>query len=371
MKKILFIFGTRPETIKLAPLIKAFRNDKNFKVKVCVTAQHRQMLDQILDVFEIKPDYDLNVMTENQTLSILNASILNELEAVFNKEKPDHVFVQGDTTSTYVGALAGFYQRCKVCHIEAGLRTGEKYAPYPEELNRRLTSVLADYHFPPTAEAKKNLLREGVAKKNIFQVGNTVIDALLAMAELVKNDEPQKYANFTKIDFSKKIILVTGHRRENFGEGFQNICLALKELAEKNKDVEIVYPVHLNPNVKKPVYEILGSVKNIKLLEPLGYKEFVYLLSKAYFVITDSGGVQEEAPSLGKPVLVLRKVTERPEAVKAGTVKLVGTDKARIVRYAQELLCGGRLYKKMARAHNPYGDGQSTQRILKVMRNLP
>lgn len=370
MKKLMFIFGTRPETIKMAPLIKAFQKDKGFKVKICVTAQHRQMLDQILDIFKIKPDHDLNIMTENQTLTTLTANILHKIEAILVKEKPDYIFVQGDTTSTYVGGLAGFYQRCKVCHLEAGLRTGDKYAPYPEELNRRLTSVIADYHFPPTAESKNNLIREGIKKENIFQVGNTVIDALLEMAELVKNDKPKKYANFNKLDFNKKIILVTGHRRENFGTGFQNICLALKEIAEKNKNIEIVYPVHLNPNVKKPVHEILGHVKNIKLLEPLGYKEFVYLLSKSYFVITDSGGVQEEAPSLGKPVLVMREVTERPEAVKAGTVKLVGTDRVKIIKYATELLRGGWLYRRMSRAHNPYGDGRSAERVVKILKRL-
>lgn len=369
MRKVLFIFGTRPEAIKLAPLVKVFKQNKNFKTLVCVTAQHRQMLDQILKTFGLKPDYDLNIMTKNQTLSELSAQILNKIEKVLTRENPEFVFVQGDTTTTFISALAAFYKKLKICHLEAGLRTNHKYAPFPEEINRKMTTVLADYHFAPTKEAAANLAKEGVSKAKIFVVGNTVIDALLAVVNKIKAYQPGKFKQLKKINFGKKIILVTGHRRENFGRGFENICRALKQLAEKHPETEIVYPVHLNPNVKKPVFAILGKIKNVKLIEPLAYTDFVFLMHKAYLIITDSGGVQEEAPSLGKPVLVMREATERPEAVKAGTVILVGTDSRKIAKYVEELLLGQALYKKMSKAHNPYGDGKTASRILKIILN--
>jgi len=298
-KKILFIFGTRPEAIKMAPVIKEFKKEKSIDVKVCITAQHREMLDQVLNFFGIKPDYDLNLMKPNQSLFDITANSLKSLEKVLDKEKPDLIFVQGDTTTAFVGALAGFYKKMKVAHIEAGLRSHNKYSPFPEEINRVLVGHVADYHFAPTERAKENLYRENI-KKNVYVVGNTVIDALFLGLNIIKKEGEEKfYKYFDFIDFSKKIILVTGHRRENFGKPFENICYALKEIA-KREDVEIVYPVHLNPNVKKPVNEILNGVRNIHLIEPLEYPYLIWLMSKSYLVLTDSGGIQEEAPSLGK-----------------------------------------------------------------------
>jgi UDP-N-acetylglucosamine 2-epimerase (non-hydrolysing) len=367
MKKILFIFGTRPEAIKLAPLILEFKKQKNFITKVCITSQHREMLEQVINFFQLPVDYDLSIMEHNQSLFKISSKIIQSIEPVLEEFQPDLIFVQGDASSAFLGALTGFYKKIKIVHIEAGLRSYNKYAPFPEEINRVLISHIADYHFAPTKKAKENLLKEGV-KKNIWVVGNTVIDALFLALKNVKKSEEQ-YKNFFKfLDFNKKIILVTGHRRESFGGPFRQICLALKELAEKFKDeIEIVYPVHLNPNVRKPVFNILSGQKNIHLIEPLSYPYLVWLLEKSCFVLTDSGGIQEEAPSLGKPVLVMREVTERIEGIKAGTAKLVGVKKDSIVKNSVKLLTDKNLYQKMAKKKNPYGDGKSTERIVKII----
>ncbi len=362
--KILHIFGTRPEAIKMAPVVHAFSKTPEVDSRVCVTAQHREMLDQVLNFFEIQPDYDLNLMKPDQSLNKLAAGILNGLQDIFEEVKPDFITVHGDTTTTLVASLAAFYQKIKVAHVEAGLRTYNKFSPFPEEINRQLTAKLADYHFAPTQTAKKNLLLENIPQDRIIVTGNTVIDSLHWSVEKLKNYTDNEI-DFLKnlLDFSKKIILITGHRRENFGQGFINITQALLTLAKKHPEVEFIYPVHLNPNVKKPVYEILGNRFNIHLIEPLGYPAFVWLMNRSYMIITDSGGIQEEAPSLGKPVLVMRNTTERPEAVKAGTVKLVGTDPEKIINYTEEILSGQTLYQKMKRAHNPYGDGKASGRI--------
>src|SRR5690606_15737731 len=368
-KKNLIIFGTRPEAIKMAPLVKAFqKNTKDFETKVCVTAQHREMLDQVLDFFEIRPDYDLNLMKPNQNLYTLTADIITEMKTVLEDFQPDFVYVHGDTTTTMAASIASFYSGAKVCHVEAGLRTHNKYSPFPEEINRQVAGRICDYHFAPTETSAQNLLNENVKKENILITGNTVIDALLDSSERVKNlknEEIDKLKDL--VDPSKKLILVTGHRRENHGQGFINICEALKNIANQNPDVQIVYPVHLNPNVQKPVYEILGSVNNIHLIEPLAYPAFVWLMDASYLIITDSGGVQEEAPSLGKPVLVMRDTTERPEAVDAGTVILVGTDKNKILSECQKLLDDQNQYNQMSTLHNPYGDGKACERILKFI----
>lgn len=370
MKKILIVFGTRPEAIKMAPLVKEFQQYPNqFEVKVCVTAQHREMLDQVLEIFDIVPEYDLDIMKEGQDLYDITASVLLGMKNVLNVFSPHIVFVHGDTTTSFSVSLACFYQKIPVAHIEAGLRTYNLYSPWPEEANRQLTGKLATYHFAPTPSAAQNLLSEGVKKENIIITGNTVIDALFLTRTNIENNAFLKNSLISQINLKfdldvAKLILVTGHRRENFGQGFINICEALKEIALTNPDIHIVYPVHLNPNVRKPVNEILGKVSNIHLIEPLGYQPFVYLMSRAYLIITDSGGVQEEAPSLGKPVLVMREVTERPEAVEAGTVKLVGCDKNKIVRETQFLLNSQEEYSKMALAHNPYGNGKACQKIV-------
>lgn len=370
MKKILIVFGTRPEAIKMAPLVKEFQQYPNqFEVKVCVTAQHREMLDQVLEIFDIVPEYDLDIMKEGQDLYDITASVLLGMKNVLNAFSPHIVFVHGDTTTSFSVSLACFYQKIPVAHIEAGLRTYNLYSPWPEEANRQLTGKLATYHFAPTPSAAQNLLSEGVKKENIIITGNTVIDALFLTRTNIENNAFLKNSLISQINLKfdldvAKLILVTGHRRENFGQGFINICEALKEIALTNPDIHIVYPVHLNPNVRKPVNEILGKVSNIHLIEPLGYQPFVYLMSRAYLIITDSGGVQEEAPSLGKPVLVMREVTERPEAVEAGTVKLVGCDKNKIVRETQFLLNSQEEYSKMALAHNPYGNGKACQKIV-------
>lgn len=370
MKKILIVFGTRPEAIKMAPLVKEFQQYPNqFEVKVCVTAQHREMLDQVLEIFDIVPEYDLDIMKEGQDLYDITASVLLGMKNVLNVFSPHIVFVHGDTTTSFSVSLACFYQKISVAHIEAGLRTYNLYSPWPEEANRQLTGKLATYHFAPTPSAAQNLLSEGVKKENIIITGNTVIDALFLTRTNIENNAFLKNSLISQINLKfdldvAKLILVTGHRRENFGQGFINICEALKEIALTNPDIHIVYPVHLNPNVRKPVNEILGKVSNIHLIEPLGYQPFVYLMSRAYLIITDSGGVQEEAPSLGKPVLVMREVTERPEAVEAGTVKLVGCDKNKIVRETQFLLNSQEEYSKMALAHNPYGNGKACQKIV-------
>jgi len=373
-KKILIVFGTRPEAIKMAPLVKEFQKNANeFETKVCVTAQHREMLDQVLDLFEIEPNYDLNIMKGGQDLYDITASVLLGVRDVLLDFKPDVVFVHGDTTTTSSTALASFYQQVKVAHVEAGLRTGDIYSPWPEEANRQITGVLANYHFAPTVTSQENLLRENKDATNIIVTGNTVIDALYLALDKIKNSTELRDKIVKGIedevannDFSldSKFILVTGHRRENHGQGFINICKGLKEIAQNNPDVNIIYPVHLNPNVQKPVNELLSDIKNIYLINPMQYESFIYLMDKAYFIITDSGGVQEEAPSLGKPVLVMRDTTERPEALEAGTVKLVGVDSDLIFNEAQKLLANPQAYEKMSKAHNPYGDGKACQRIV-------
>ena len=359
-KKIITIFGTRPEAIKMAPLIKELEKREEIESKVCVTAQHREMLDQVLELFDIQPDFDLNIMQTKQTLTGITNRVLEGLEEVFKEENPDMILVHGDTTTTFAGGLAAFYQQIKVGHVEAGLRTFNKYFPFPEEMNRKLTGSLADLHFAPTKGSKENLLREGIKENDIYITGNTVIDAMKHTVEenyIFQNDE------LNNIDFSKKIIMITAHRRENWGEGIQNICIALNKIVEENNDVELVYLVHLNPVVKDVVFERLGGKDRIHLLSPLDTKETHNLMNKSFMVMTDSGGLQEEAPHLGKPVLVLRDVTERPEAVEAGTVKLVGTDIERIVDEANELLRNPEAYFKMSKSINPYGDGIASQRI--------
>ena len=376
MKRVLLVFGTRPEAIKMAPLVKAFEKESDINYKVCVTGQHREMLDQVLALFDIQPHYDLNIMKKGQDLYDVTSSVLLGMKAILEDYKPDLVLVHGDTTTTFAASLAAFYQKIKVGHVEAGLRTHNIYSPWPEEANRQLTGVLAVYHFAPTHRAKENLLRENKKEENIVVTGNTVIDALFMILERIEKDVilrkriVSSIGTRYKIDNDRKLILITGHRRENFGQGFINICKALKELALRNEKIDIVYPVHLNPNVQNPVKEILSSVANIYLIYPLQYEEFVYMMNKSYFIITDSGGVQEEAPSLGKPVLVMRDTTERPEAVEAGTVKLVGADPVRIVKEAQILIDNEEEYEKMSRAHNPYGDGKAVKRIVEYIKQV-
>ena len=377
MKKILLVFGTRPEAIKMAPLVKEFQKDTiNFETKVCVTAQHREMLDQVLDLFDIIPDYDLNLMKPGQDLYDITSNVLLGMKDVLNDFKPDVVLVHGDTTTTSATSLSAFYQQIKIGHIEAGLRTGDLSSPFPEEANRQITGVLANYHFAPTSTSQDNLLKENKNTDSVVITGNTVIDALFLALDKIKNNTyleaeiKEKIFNLNyDVRDDKKIILVTGHRRENHGQGFINICEALKTIALHNKDIDIVYPVHLNPNVKKPVYEILSDIPNIYLIEPLQYEQFIYIMDKSYFIITDSGGVQEEAPSLGKPVLVMRDTTERPEALKAGTVKLVGTNTQKILEEAQKLIDDKIEYEKMSKSHNPYGDGKSCKRIVRFLKD--
>lgn len=370
-KKNLIIFGTRPEAIKMAPLVKSFKESSKFETRVCVTAQHREMLDQVLHFFDIKPDYDLDLMKPNQNLYTLTATIITELKSVLEDFNPDFVYVHGDTTTTMASSIAGFYSGAKVCHVEAGLRTFNKYSPFPEEINRSVTGRIADVHLAPTITSKENLLKENVPENQIIITGNTVIDALMMSVKAVENLDDIEINNLKNtVDFSKDIVLVTGHRRENHGEGFINICKALKEISITVPNIEIIYPVHLNPNVQKPVYEILDGIPNIKLISPLAYPAFVWLMNKSKLIITDSGGVQEEAPSLGKPVLVMRNTTERPEAVDAGTVILVGTDKEKIVKEATDLLMNEVRYEKMSTLHNPYGDGKACERIVNHIRNI-
>jgi len=368
-KKILILFGTRPEAIKMAPLIQAFQNDKIFDVRVCVTAQHREMLDQVLSFFKIKPDYDLNLMKPNQNLYNLTSEIILGLKPILEGYKPDYVFVHGDTTTTMAGSIAGFYAGAKICHVEAGLRTFNKQAPFPEEINRSITGRIADYHFAPTERSKRNLLNENIAEENILVTGNTVIDALLDGVEKVQHLNNSIINHLKSIlDPRKDLILVTAHRRENHGNGFINICKALKEISALN-NVQIIYPVHLNPNVQVPVKKYLSNIDNVKLIEPLPYEAFLWLMEKSKIIITDSGGIQEEAPSLGKPVLVMRDITERPEAIDAGTVILVGTNVNKIVNETNLLLNDTDRYKRMSKLHNPYGDGNASRRIVQFIRD--
>lgn len=370
MKKILLVFGTRPEAIKMAPVVMALKAvSEIFEVEVCLTGQHRQMLDQVMDFFGLKADYDLNVMKANQSLTELSANVLRGMQEVLQQSKPDVVLVHGDTTTSTMAALAAFYARVKVGHVEAGLRTYDKWAPFPEEMNRAITGRLTDFHFAPTKTAEQNLLAENVPAVSVSITGNTVIDALLYSVEKVRQLFPQRCREIMQdIDPAKKLILVTGHRRENFGDGVLNICQALLEIS-RSADVEILYPVHLNPNIQGPVYELLGNAPGIHLVEPLDYESFVWMMDKSYLVITDSGGVQEEAPSLGKPVLVMRDKTERPEAVEAGTVILVGTDKDRIVNETLRLINDADRYKSMSMLHNPYGDGKASGRIAQFLKD--
>ncbi|MBL0629256.1 UDP-N-acetylglucosamine 2-epimerase (non-hydrolyzing) [Aeromonas veronii] len=370
--KVLTVFGTRPEAIKMVPLVHALAADDRFESKVCVTAQHREMLDQVLSLFEITPDYDLNLMKAGQTLNDVTARILLELKPVLQEFKPDVVLVHGDTATTFAASLAAYYEQIAVGHVEAGLRTGNIYSPWPEEANRKLTGALATYHFAPTETSKANLLREGYDQKNIFVTGNTVIDALLMVKHKIENDQglnASLAAQFPFLDENKKLILVTGHRRESFGGGFERICEALAITAKTNADVQILYPMHLNPNVREPVNRILGEIDNIILIEPQEYLQFIYLMMRSHIILTDSGGIQEEAPSLGKPVLVMRDTTERPEAVASGTVKLVGTDVNKIVTGLSELLSDNEAYQAMSFAHNPYGDGVTCEKILSYINN--
>jgi UDP-N-acetylglucosamine 2-epimerase (non-hydrolysing) len=369
-KKILFIFGTRPEAIKMAPLIKEFQKHQGeFEIHICVTAQHRQMLDQVLEVFDIRPDYDLDLMEEGQSLLQLTARVFSGLEKVFSEVKPDWVLVQGDTSTVMAASVAAFYAGIKVGHVEAGLRSHDRYAPFPEEINRRIASVTADLHFAPTETARRSLLAEGIDAKTIHVTGNTVIDALLMIRDKVRQEPPEIASTMTARIGNRRMILITGHRRESFGEGFEQICLGLKDIAEKHQDVIIVYPVHLNPNVREPVQRILNGKNNILLIEPLTYTDFVWMMDRSYLILTDSGGVQEEAPSLGKPILVMREVTERPEGIEAGTARLVGTDRMKIFQETNRLLTDQSEYNKMAQAINPYGDGKASGRIKKVLRN--
>ncbi len=369
--KVLIVFGTRPEAIKMAPLVKEFKGHQQFTTKVCVTAQHREMLDQVLDFFEIVPDYDLDLMRPNQNLYTLTADIVLNMKDILEDCLPDYVFVHGDTTTSSAAALAAFYAGTKVCHVEAGLRTFNKWSPFPEEMNRQLTGRIADYHFAPTIQSRSNLLVENVDNERILVTGNTVIDALIDSSERVKCIKNQEIEQLKSlVNTNQRLILVTGHRRENHGQGFIDICEALKSIAESNSDVQIIYPVHLNPNVQKPVFEILSGINNITLIEPLAYPAFVWLMNQSYLIITDSGGVQEEAPSLGKPVLVMRDTTERPEAVEAGTVILVGTNKQKIVEETHQLLHDHNHYDNMSALHNPYGDGTACKKIVEFIKTL-
>lgn len=383
LKKIMLVFGTRPEAIKMAPLVKEFQKyPEVFETIVCVTGQHREMLDQVLHIFEIKPDYDLNIMKQGQDLYDVTARVLLGMRDVLKESNPDVVLVHGDTTTSTAAALAAFYQQIPVGHVEAGLRTHNIYSPWPEEMNRQITGRIATYHFSPTPLSKQNLLNEGVNDKNIYVTGNTVIDALYMVVDKIKNDKSlnielenilkQAGYDVNRLANGKKLVLITGHRRENFGDGFINMCTAIKDLSIKYTDVDFVYPMHLNPNVRKPIHEVFGedlsNLGNMFFIEPLEYLSFVYLMEKSNIVLTDSGGIQEEAPGLGKPVLVMRDTTERPEALEAGTVKLVGTNYSKIVKEVSALLDNQDYYEKMSKAVNPYGDGLACSRIVKIFR---
>jgi len=375
MKKILLVFGTRPEAIKMAPLVKALQKDtEHFETRVCVTAQHRQMLDQVLEVFGITPEYDLNIMAPNQDLYDITAKVLLGLRKVLKDFRPDTVLVHGDTTTSMAASLAAFYMQIPVGHVEAGLRTYNMLSPWPEEMNRQVTDRICTYYFAPTEQSRANLLQENIDAKKIFITGNTVIDALLMAVDIISTTAGVKEKMAKELQEKgytvgdREYILVTGHRRENFGDGFLHICKAIKELAALHPEMDIVYPVHLNPNVQKPVYELLSGLSNVYLISPLDYLPFIYAMQHSTLLLTDSGGVQEEAPSLGKPVLVMRDTTERPEAVEAGTVKLVGTDAEAIVSNVTALLQDKEMYKRMSETHNPYGDGQACERIIAALR---
>ncbi len=369
MKKNLIVFGTRPEAIKMAPLVKEFQNDNEMITKVCVTAQHREMLDQVLDFFDITPDYDLDLMKPGQNLYSLTSAIITGLKDVLEDFNPDYVFVHGDTTTTMATSIAALYNQSKVCHVEAGLRTHNKWSPFPEEMNRQVTGRIADFHFAPTTTSQANLLKENIPADKVIVTGNTVIDALLESVEKVAT-HPTEFVTTMKTDLGDSpMILVTGHRRENHGQGFENICEALKQIALQKPDYQIVYPVHLNPKVQEPVNRILKGISNIKLIEPLAYQDFIWMMSRSTLIITDSGGVQEEAPSLGKPVLVMRDTTERPEAVDAGTVILVGTNADLIVNETLDLLNNKERFTTMSKLHNPYGDGKACARIVATIKN--
>jgi UDP-N-acetylglucosamine 2-epimerase (non-hydrolysing) len=375
MKKILIVFGTRPEAIKMAPLVKEFlKYSQEFETKVCVTGQHRQMLDGVLGVFDIKPDFDMNIMIPNQDLYDITSKVLLGMRDILNITKPDVVFVHGDTTTSMAAAIAAFYQKIKIAHVESGLRTYNLLSPWPEEMNRQFTDRLCEYCFTPTEISKNNLLLEKIESEKIHVTGNTVIDALFMAVNIINSNINLKEKIHNELQErgyslgeNKKFILVTGHRRENFGDGFLNICEALKKIAFLYPDMDIVYPVHLNPNVQKPVFEILAGIKNVFLISPLEYLPFVHLIQQSHLILTDSGGVQEEAPSLEKPVLVMRETTERPEAVEAGTAKLVGTNTATIIENVSQLIENKKLYEKMVKTHNPYGDGKASERIVEVL----
>jgi UDP-N-acetylglucosamine 2-epimerase (non-hydrolysing) len=373
MLKTLCVFGTRPEAIKMAPLAIALGNDPSVDAKICVTGQHREMLDQVLNLFELVPDFDLNIMKPSQDLTDVTVRILEGLRSVFAEFVPDVVLVHGDTATTFAASLAAYYHRIPVAHVEAGLRTGDIYSPWPEEGNRKLTGALANFHFAPTQTSQANLLKEGVPEKNVLVTGNTVIDALMMVIDRLKTDEQLRESAAKPSSFissERRIVLVTGHRRESFGDGFERICEALAHIANTHKNVDIIYPMHMNPNVREPVNRILKDINNVYLIEPLDYLPFVYLMDKSYLILTDSGGIQEEAPSLGKPVLVMRDTTERPEALKAGTVKLVGTDVQTMIAEVDELLNSQSAYDKMSFAHNPYGDGNASRRIVESLKMI-
>jgi len=366
--KHLIIFGTRPEAIKMAPLVKCFQHEETFETKVCVTAQHREMLDQVMEFFNISPDFDLDLMKPNQNLHSLTAEIITQLKGVLEEFQPDYVYVHGDTTTTMAASIAAFYSGAKVCHIEAGLRTFNKQSPFPEEINRQLTGRIADFHFAPTETSKKNLLKENIPEQNILVTGNTVIDALLSSVKKV-NEAPTPIVKELKQKLEEKeVILITGHRRENHGAGFEQICEALKTIAKQHPEILLIYPVHLNPKVQEPVNRILKDIENIFLIDPLAYQDFIWLMNRAKLIITDSGGVQEEAPSLGKPVLVMRETTERPEAVEAETVILVGASSEKIIAETSRLLKNSHAFERMRKRHNPYGDGNACKRILGFMK---
>lgn len=377
-KKVMLVFGTRPEAIKMAPLVHMLKSDsENFEVCVCVTAQHREMLDQVLDLFHINPDADLNVMKPGQDLFDVTSNVLNGLKSIINEIKPNIILVHGDTTTSFAAALAGFYSNIPVAHVEAGLRTFDIFAPFPEEFNRQVTSKITKWHFAPTETASKHLINEGVSAQSIFITGNTVIDSLFWMLDQIEANVEKKYRITNELNGllsfewqSEKFVLITGHRRENFGTGFEQICSAISILAKQFPEIHFVYPVHLNPNIQNPVKTILSDFSNIHLINPINYDLFVYLLKHSYIVLTDSGGIQEEAPSLGKPVLVMRDVTERPEAVSAGTVELVGANTTNIVKGVRSLIENDSVYNRMSCAHNPYGDGKACERIVNILRNI-